>query len=593
MHALADMNGYKYRCNAYVSINDRLYMLSSEENLLNVRKAEVKVVISADKQEGAADSSSEFGLAESDADVLELTALVTSDDLKEISGKVVFYIKDNVSKAAANEYSVKLSSNGIAKKKCKIKKEGRYTISASYVETDTVSKAASGNTLPYYAYNASQKEDREAGKQMEKEIYDKKWEDISLKNVLSHKDEIKELNDKYDKFEKKEFMETGAKDKLQSAVDLLGAAEVLETVDSFSALKLADVAGKKNEIKKAREAYNKLSDEQKELLKGEKAEEKLKTAEDMLAASDVMEKINKIGSVTKDNLPKKKKLIEDAVKAYNGLTSEQKALLPANVKTALKNAEKIYNATYKQAQSAADKALISNLSKKLGVSAATASKIKDYADKNGIDKDTILLTDKDVVKTKTDKDVKGSKYGKLQAKAVKAASNKVKLTWKKVKESAGYKIYQAECGKKKGYKLIKTIKKNNTKSLTVKKLKKGKGYRFIVRAYKVIDGKEVTVSAAKAVHVMTSGGKKGNVTKVKVSKTKLNLKRNKKFNLKVSVKKSKKKVLNCRPISYESGNVKVATVSKKGRVTAKAKGKCTIYVYAHNGVCTTVVVTVK
>ena len=45
-------------------------------------------------------------------------------------------------------------------------------------------------------------------------------------------------------------------------------------------------------------------------------------------------------------------------------------------------------------------------------------------------------------------------------------------------------------------------------------------------------------------------------------------------------------------VKWSSSNKSVATV-KKGKVTAKKKGKCTIYAYAQNGVYTTFKVTVK
>lgn len=48
-----------------------------------------------------------------------------------------------------------------------------------------------------------------------------------------------------------------------------------------------------------------------------------------------------------------------------------------------------------------------------------------------------------------------------------------------------------------------------------------------------------------------------------------------------------------RSICYESSNTKVATVSKKGVIKAKAKGSCTVYVYAQNGTYKAVKVTVK
>lgn len=615
LRALAGMNGYQYRCNAYVAVDNRIYLLSSGEAVLNVRKAEVQLAISADKQEGAADSSSEFGLAESDADVLELTAFVTSDDLKEISGQIVFYITNDASRAAANEYSAELSSDGVAQKKCRIQKEGHYTIRASYVENEMVGNADSGNTLPYFAYNASQKEDREAGRQMEQEIYGKEWDDINLKNVLSLKDEITGLNEKYSSFDKKEFMETAAKNRLKNAVDLLESAEVLEAVDSLNSLTAADAAGRSEEIQKAREAYNQLSDTQKELLKEENVEAKLKAAEDMAAVSDVVGKINTVGDVTAENLTQKGQLIEEALKAYGELTDEQKALMPEEVRSALERAEVVYRTasagispqpnpqaspeTSPQPTAATspkpdtEKKQIADISNKLGVNAKTAKKIKNYADKYGIDMDTVLLTDEDIMGIKTDEDAKGSQYRKLQAQTAKVTDSQVKLTWKKMKEASGYRIYQAECGKKNGYTLIKKFKKKNKKNYTVKELQAGKGYRFIVCAYKVIGGKEITVSAAKTVHTVTDGGKKGNVTEVNVSETELTLKKSKKYKLETSVAQTMKKGVKCRAVCYESDNTKVAAVSKKGKITAKGKGECIIYVYAHNGLCAQVTVTVK
>ena len=45
-------------------------------------------------------------------------------------------------------------------------------------------------------------------------------------------------------------------------------------------------------------------------------------------------------------------------------------------------------------------------------------------------------------------------------------------------------------------------------------------------------------------------------------------------------------------LRYLSSDRKVATVSKSGRITAKGTGKCTIYVFAHNGVSKSIRVTV-
>ena len=45
-------------------------------------------------------------------------------------------------------------------------------------------------------------------------------------------------------------------------------------------------------------------------------------------------------------------------------------------------------------------------------------------------------------------------------------------------------------------------------------------------------------------------------------------------------------------LRYMTSNKKVATVNSSGKITAKGKGTCYIYVYAHNGVSKKVKVTV-
>ena len=60
--------------------------------------------------------------------------------------------------------------------------------------------------------------------------------------------------------------------------------------------------------------------------------------------------------------------------------------------------------------------------------------------------------------------------------------------------------------------------------------------------------------------------------------------------------KKSKKLINQKHtarLRYYSSNKKIATVSKSGKIKAKAKGSCKIYAVAANGVRTTVSVTVK
>lgn len=46
-------------------------------------------------------------------------------------------------------------------------------------------------------------------------------------------------------------------------------------------------------------------------------------------------------------------------------------------------------------------------------------------------------------------------------------------------------------------------------------------------------------------------------------------------------------------LRYMTSNSKIATVNSSGKVTAKGKGTCYIYAFAHNGVSKQVKITVK
>ena len=85
---------------------------------------------------------------------------------------------------------------------------------------------------------------------------------------------------------------------------------------------------------------------------------------------------------------------------------------------------------------------------------------------------------------------------------------------------------------------------------------------------------------------------------MKVKKTKVSLKKGKTYKIKAKVNKVKKnkKLMpkgHAPKLRYLTSDSKVATVSKKGKITAKGKGTCTITVFAHNGVSKNVKVTVK
>ena len=182
---------------------------------------------------------------------------------------------------------------------------------------------------------------------------------------------------------------------------------------------------------------------------------------------------------------------------------------------------------------------------------------------------------------------------RLQATAFQTS---VKLKWNAVPEADGYVIYWNKCGSKKAFKQVKEIKSGKTLTWTHKKLKKSSWNRYIVRAYKVINGKKSFIKTSNQIHLVTKGGKYTNVKKLKSSVSKVTLKKGKTKTLKITqtyAEKNKKLVAHMRPLTYTTSDKKVATVTKKGVIKAKGKGSCYIYITAYSGVYTRVKVTVK
>ena len=195
--------------------------------------------------------------------------------------------------------------------------------------------------------------------------------------------------------------------------------------------------------------------------------------------------------------------------------------------------------------------------------------------------------DSEILNCRNDKDLAGSTFGKLCVKVKKSKKKAISLTWKNIQVAKTYVIYGAKCGT--SYKKIATV---HSKTFTDKKLRKGTYYKYMVVA---LNEKGEVVAISKLIHVATKGGKVGNCKKLKVNKSKVILKQGKKFKLKVKqIAESKKvKLKKHRKIAFESDNQDVAVVSKKGIITAKKKGTCSVYVYAQNGVYKQVKVTVK
>ena len=220
--------------------------------------------------------------------------------------------------------------------------------------------------------------------------------------------------------------------------------------------------------------------------------------------------------------------------------------------------------------------------------------------KDGKYSDEITIT----VAIPEDKPIKAvSGFGKLRANSAKQTTTSITLNWTKIANADGYIIYGSRCTTgTKTYKVqkLKTITNNSTLTWTHKSLKKGTYYKYVVKAYRVIDGKQVITDISTCIHVITKGGKYGMAKAVSVTKisgsnttTGVTLKVGKSAKISAKEIQADKAIHHHRGICYESSNKKVATVSKTGVIQAKGKGTCKVWVYAQNGVYKTITVTVK
>ena len=207
---------------------------------------------------------------------------------------------------------------------------------------------------------------------------------------------------------------------------------------------------------------------------------------------------------------------------------------------------------------------------------------------------TVKIPDKPVInKTKG--------FGRLKVRSVNQTKTSITLEWSKLDGVDGYFVYGNRCNTKtKAYKYQKLATITNGRAWTHKNLKKGTFYKYIVKAYKIVDGKKVVTDTSASIHVITQGGKYGIARSVSVTKignkknvSKITLKKGKTAQITAKEIKKDKKIRHHRNLCYESSDTAVATVTPEGLIQAVGKGTCTIWVYAQNGVYAALTVTVK
>lgn len=192
-------------------------------------------------------------------------------------------------------------------------------------------------------------------------------------------------------------------------------------------------------------------------------------------------------------------------------------------------------------------------------------------------------------------------FGRLKVRSVNQTKTSITLEWSKLDGVDGYFVYGNRCNTKtKTYRYQKLATITNGRTWTHKNLKKGTFYKYIVKAYRIVDGKKVVTDTSASIHVITQGGKYGIAKSVSVTKignkknvSKITLKKGKTAQITAKEIKKDKKIRHHRNLCYESSDTVVATVTPEGLIQAVGKGTCTIWVYAQNGVYAALTVTVK
>ena len=193
--------------------------------------------------------------------------------------------------------------------------------------------------------------------------------------------------------------------------------------------------------------------------------------------------------------------------------------------------------------------------------------------------------------------------GKLLTKMTSKGKNSLVITWTRMNDAAGYEVYFAQCNHKKKKNVcrkIADVSADKKLKYTKKKLKKKTSYKAFVMAYRIVDGVKVYADTSLTMHTFTSGRNKKytNPAKVTVKKSKYTLDVGQTMKIKGKVTKPKKnkklKINNHAPqLRFISSLKDVATVNKKGKIKARKKGSCKIYVIAVNGVRKTISITVR
>ena len=174
------------------------------------------------------------------------------------------------------------------------------------------------------------------------------------------------------------------------------------------------------------------------------------------------------------------------------------------------------------------------------------------------------------------------------------------LTWNAIKDADGYLVYGAKCdtsNKTYAFKRLAKMKGNKKLTFTQKSLKANQGYKYLVKAYRMKDGKQEIIARSYVVRsfAFQKDSQYANPTSIKIGKTTFTTKKGKSVKLepRVVLPKRKKNKKQGAAIRYVSSDPSIATVTSSGKVVGRKKGSCYIYMIAQNGVWKKIKVWVK
>ena len=190
---------------------------------------------------------------------------------------------------------------------------------------------------------------------------------------------------------------------------------------------------------------------------------------------------------------------------------------------------------------------------------------------------------------------KEPQQGLLLPRITADGGTKLDISWNKVRGAKGYDVFLGE-----GKGTLQLIQSLSSNQWTATGLKSQTLYKAVVKAYIIQGGVKTYVKTGPTIYAYTSGGTKKltNPECVIIKKTKVVLKTGHTHKIKANVTKLKKhrKLIGkgcAAKLRFISSDTSVAEVSRSGKITAKRKGSCMVYVYAVNGVRNAVAVTVK